>query len=33
MKSLLTLLSYTFAAISGICFAGGIVVLSSGKEL
>lgn len=32
MNSFLTLVSYTFAAMAGICFVGGIAVLSGGKE-
>lgn len=28
---MLNLVSYTFAAFAGICFAGGIAVLSGGK--
>lgn len=32
MNSILTLVSYTLAAMAGICFVGGIAVLSGGKE-
>lgn len=28
---MLVFISYTFAAISGICFVGGLAVLSSGR--
>lgn len=33
MNSFLTLVSYTLAAMAGICFVGGLAVLSGGKEL
>ncbi len=32
MNGFLTLVSYTLAAMAGICFVGGLAVLSSGKE-
>jgi hypothetical protein len=32
MNSFLTLVSYTLAAMAGICFVGGLAVLSGGKE-
>lgn len=32
MNSVLTLVSYTLAAMAGICFVGGLAVLSGGKE-
>lgn len=32
MNNLLAVVSYTLAAISGLCLVGGIAVLSSGKE-
>lgn len=32
MNNFLAFLSYTLAAISGICFVGGIAVLSGRKE-
>lgn len=32
MNSILTLVSYTLAAMAGICFVGGLAVLSGGKE-
>lgn len=32
MNSILALVSYTLAAMAGICFVGGIAVLSGGKE-
>lgn len=31
MRNVLAIISYTLAAMSGICFAGGIAVLSGGK--
>ncbi len=31
MRGILSFISYTFAAIAGICFVGGIAVLSGGK--
>lgn len=31
MNTVLTLISYTFAAVAGICFVGGIAVLAGGK--
>jgi len=31
MKSSLMFISYTLAAMAGICFVGGIAVLSSGR--
>ncbi len=33
MNSFLTLVSYTLAAMAGICFVGGLAVLSGGKEM
>ena len=32
MNGFLTLVSYTLAAMAGICFVGGHAVLSGGKE-
>lgn len=32
MNAILSLVSYTLAAMAGICFVGGIAVLSGGKE-
>jgi hypothetical protein len=32
MKFIYGFISYTFAAISGICLIGGIAVLNKGKE-
>ena len=32
MNGFLTLVSYTLAAMAGICFVGGLAVLSGGKE-
>jgi len=32
MCNILTFVSYAFAAMAGICFVGGIAVLSGGKE-
>lgn len=32
MNVFLTLVSYTLAAMAGICFVGGLAVLSGGKE-
>ena len=32
MRNLLAFVSYTLAAISGICFVGGIAILSTGRE-
>lgn len=32
MNSILLFVSYTLAAMAGICFVGGIAVLSGGKE-
>lgn len=32
MNSFLTLVSCTLAAMAGICFVGGLAVLSGGKE-
>lgn len=32
MRNLLAFVSYTLAAMSGICFVGGIAILSTGKE-
>lgn len=32
MNTILSFVSYTLAAMAGICFVGGIAVLSSGKE-
>lgn len=32
MRKLRAVMSYTLAAVSGICFVGGIAVLSGGKE-
>lgn len=31
MNTILSLVSYTLAAMAGICFVGGIAVLSGGK--
>ena len=31
MRNFLVVVSYTLAAMSGICFAGGIAILSAGK--
>ncbi len=31
MSNILALISYTLAAVSGICFVGGIAILSNGK--
>jgi hypothetical protein len=31
MNNALTIISYTFAALAGLCFVGGIAVLSGGK--
>lgn len=31
MKKMLTLVSYTLAAMAGVCFYGGVAVLSGGK--
>lgn len=31
MRNFLAVVSYTLAAMSGICFAGGIAILSTGK--
>lgn len=31
MDTNLTIISYTFAAIAGICFASGVAVLSRGR--
>ena len=31
MRNFLAVVSYTLAAMSGICFAGGIAILSAGK--
>lgn len=33
MKHILAIVSYTLAAASGICFFGGIAVLSRGKQV
>lgn len=33
MSNVLTLVSYALAAMAGICFVGGIAILSGGKEL
>lgn len=32
MRSLLSLISYTLAAMAGLCFIGGVAVLSGRKE-
>lgn len=32
MDGVLSLISYALAAVAGICFVGGIAVLSGGKE-
>lgn len=32
MRNLLAFVSYTLAAMSGICFVGGIAILSTGRE-
>lgn len=32
MNGFITLVSYTLAAMAGICFVGGLAVLSGGKE-
>lgn len=32
MNNMLAFVSYALAAMAGICFVGGIAVLSSGKE-
>ena len=32
MNGFLTFVSYTLAAMAGICFVGGLAVLSGGKE-
>lgn len=32
MNAILSLVAYTLAAMAGICFVGGIAVLSGGKE-
>lgn len=32
MNSILSFVSYTLAAMAGICFVSGIAVLSGGKE-
>lgn len=32
MRNILAVVSYALAAMSGICFVGGIAVLSGGKE-
>lgn len=32
MNGFLILVSYTLAAMAGICFVGGLAVLSGGKE-
>ena len=32
MNTILSVVSYTLAAMAGICFVGGIAVLSGGKE-
>lgn len=32
MNNILAFVSYTLAAMAGICFVGGIAVLSGGKE-
>lgn len=32
MNGFLTLVSYTLAAMAGICFVGGLAVLSGGKK-
>ena len=32
MNGVLTIMSYAFAAVSGICFISGLAVLSGGKE-
>lgn len=32
MNTILSFVSYTLAAMAGICFVGGIAVLSGGKE-
>ena len=32
MNGFLTLVSYTLAAMAGICLVGGLAVLSGGKE-
>ena len=32
MDRLLACISYTFAAIAGACFAGGIAILSGGRN-
>ncbi len=33
MSNVLTFVSYALAAMAGICFVGGIAVLSGGKEM
>ena len=33
MTNLLSFVSYVLAAMAGICFVGGIAVLSGGKEM
>ncbi len=33
MTNLLSFVSYALAAMAGICFVGGIAVLSGGKEM
>lgn len=32
MNNFMTFVSYTFAAMAGVCFAGGIMVLSGGRN-
>lgn len=32
MNTMLSVLSYTFATVAGICFVGGIAVLSGGRR-
>ncbi len=32
MNNMLAFVSYTLAAIAGVCFVGGLAVLSGGKE-
>jgi len=32
MSNLLTVISYTFAAMASLCFLGGVAVISGGKE-
>ena len=32
MRNVLTFMTYTFAAMSGICFVSGLAILSGGRE-